>query len=239
MNCDEVFEILTRGPFPSGHSSDEAVEQHLAECPECARLAHALEPALELMHEALEPEEAVDLPEYWGRLAGESARPVATNVDAPRRAEPQRVAQDQPHETPQPAPERSSWRRSWVAIAGSAAAVILLSGVLAGLIVPHEPASEVPAMRSVESPSSTMSSESLGLASACLEIPLGLGDSAGDGDARNLSHSPTSVNRRLTLPDGRSLACCTSCHSSAAPHGPTIAVPIARLTQSCLLCHVN
>jgi len=68
MNCDRVFDILTRGPFPSGAPSDERVEMHLTNCPACRRLASALQPAIELFEEAITPDEGRDLPAYWGDL---------------------------------------------------------------------------------------------------------------------------------------------------------------------------
>lgn len=68
MNCDRVFDILTRGPFPSGAPSDDRVEMHLANCPACRRLAAALQPAIELFEEAITPDEGRDLPAYWGDL---------------------------------------------------------------------------------------------------------------------------------------------------------------------------
>jgi len=68
MNCDRVFDILTRGPFPSGAPSDDRVERHLSACPACRRLAAALQPAIELFEEAITPEEGRDLPAYWGEL---------------------------------------------------------------------------------------------------------------------------------------------------------------------------
>ncbi|MBX3415448.1 MAG: hypothetical protein KF708_22380 [Pirellulales bacterium] len=68
MNCDRVFDILTRGPFPSGAPSDERVERHLSNCPACRRLAAALQPAIELFEEAITPDEGRDLPAYWGDL---------------------------------------------------------------------------------------------------------------------------------------------------------------------------
>lgn len=68
MNCDRVFDILTRGPFPSGAPSDERVERHLSNCPACRRLASALQPAIELFEEAITPDEGRDLPAYWGDL---------------------------------------------------------------------------------------------------------------------------------------------------------------------------
>jgi len=68
MNCDQVFQILTRGPFPSGEPTDRAVERHLASCPGCYQLAEALRPAIELFQEAIHSEEGRDLPGYWGEL---------------------------------------------------------------------------------------------------------------------------------------------------------------------------
>lgn len=66
IHCDEVFDILTRGPFPTGAPSDGIVENHLGHCDECRRLADALRPALELLQEAVTPEESRTLPRYGG-----------------------------------------------------------------------------------------------------------------------------------------------------------------------------
>jgi hypothetical protein len=66
MDCDQVFMILTRGPFPTGEAWDEQVETHLESCAECWRLAEALRPALEVFQEAVPPAESRELPGYWG-----------------------------------------------------------------------------------------------------------------------------------------------------------------------------
>jgi len=68
MNCDRVFDVLTRGPFPTGAASDAAVERHLGHCAECRRLATALRPAVELFEEAIHPEDSRGLPSYWGEV---------------------------------------------------------------------------------------------------------------------------------------------------------------------------
>jgi hypothetical protein len=75
MDCEQVFMILTRGPFPTGEAWDEQVEAHLETCGECWRLAEALRPALEVFQEAVPPAESRDLPGYWG-----DARPAAEVV---------------------------------------------------------------------------------------------------------------------------------------------------------------
>src|SRR3954464_692394 len=72
MDCDQVFMILTRGPFPTGEAWDEQVEAHLESCSDCWRLAEALRPALEVFQEAVPPAESRELPGYWG-----DARPAA------------------------------------------------------------------------------------------------------------------------------------------------------------------
>ena len=66
MDCDQVFMILTRGPFPTGEAWDEQVEAHLESCTDCWRLAEALRPALEVFQEAVPPAESRELPGYWG-----------------------------------------------------------------------------------------------------------------------------------------------------------------------------
>lgn len=77
MDCDQVFVILTRGPFPTGELWDEDVEAHLETCGDCWRLAEALRPALEVFQEAVPPAESRDLPGYWG-----DARPSGMVVSA-------------------------------------------------------------------------------------------------------------------------------------------------------------
>jgi predicted anti-sigma-YlaC factor YlaD len=66
LDCDDVFDRLTRGPFPSGAEDDGAVEAHLRVCHECRELAEALRPAVDLLHNAY-PGEA--LPSYQGEAA--------------------------------------------------------------------------------------------------------------------------------------------------------------------------
>jgi len=66
MNCDQVFSVLTRGPFPTGAPSDLAVEDHLERCADCWRIAEALRPAHDVFEESIPAWEGRDLPGYWG-----------------------------------------------------------------------------------------------------------------------------------------------------------------------------
>jgi len=88
MDCDQVFMILTRGPFPTGELSDELVEEHLEACGQCWRIAEALRPTQNVLQEAVPSAEGRDLPGYWGdarpanaavaELANTTARVAAT-----------------------------------------------------------------------------------------------------------------------------------------------------------------
>src|SRR5688500_3081731 len=77
MNCDQVFDVLTRGPVPTGAEGDGAVARHLRACDECRQLAEALQPAVEVLHESIARDEAANLPEYQGALMA-IERSVAT-----------------------------------------------------------------------------------------------------------------------------------------------------------------
>lgn len=66
MNCDQVFMVLTSGPFPTGQPSDVAVERHLEMCPGCWRIAEALRPAHDVFEESIPACEGRHLPGYWG-----------------------------------------------------------------------------------------------------------------------------------------------------------------------------
>ena len=86
MDCDQVFMILTRGPFPTGDAWDEEVEAHLETCGDCWRLAEALRPALEVFQEAVPPAEGRDLPGYWGDARPASAVVAELTSTTPRTA---------------------------------------------------------------------------------------------------------------------------------------------------------
>lgn len=83
FTCDDVFDTLTREPFPSGAADDEIVESHLAVCHECRRLAEAFRPAVGLFHESLSVESDDELPMYRGRL-----QPIIDELSPHDRAQP-------------------------------------------------------------------------------------------------------------------------------------------------------
>jgi hypothetical protein len=81
FTCDDVFDILTREPFPSGGAEDEFVESHLAVCHECRQLAEAFRPAVGLFHESMAAGGDDELPMYCGRLM-----PIIDALPQPQRA---------------------------------------------------------------------------------------------------------------------------------------------------------
>jgi hypothetical protein len=52
LTCDEIFDVLTRGPVSLDESPD--IRQHLEACSGCRELAEAFRPAVGLLHESLE-----------------------------------------------------------------------------------------------------------------------------------------------------------------------------------------
>jgi hypothetical protein len=91
MDCDQVFSVLTRGPFPTGDSSDVAVELHLERCDECWRIAEALRPAHDLFEESIPADETRDLPGYWGDTAASRTAYAQVQASAIRTATAPRI----------------------------------------------------------------------------------------------------------------------------------------------------
>ena len=219
MNCDHVFDVLTRGPFPTGATSDSAVESHLLACAECRQLAEALRPALELFEEAVTVEESRTLPGYWGNLhtGSEAQVAVAPPDSAPRKlSAPQRLPGRLLSVAAEHATEIDWWRIAAALLLG----VLLGSwfraasydgGSLAGSSRPGTPNLQLLA--------------SMSLPSSCLK--------------RN---SPGNIQTaELNLPAWQSavqtsdFACCTSCHASG--DGRLSRTALTTVASSCRACH--
>ena len=81
MQCDLVFGILTRGPFPTGDPSDLQVEAHLAVCADCRRFAQALRPLESPARETIPADESFGLPVYRGTACIAAEARLTTLVD--------------------------------------------------------------------------------------------------------------------------------------------------------------
>ena len=82
MNCDQVFDMLTRNSFPAAETTDDAVEFHLRACHDCRQLAEALRPAVDLFHESLHPADRRELPAYHGDALATSDQDLPALIDA-------------------------------------------------------------------------------------------------------------------------------------------------------------
>ncbi len=231
MNCDQVFDILTRGPFPTGNAScDVPVEAHLGECPECRRLAEALRPAVELFQEAVDPEESRDLPGYWCAVATDRQSPALSYT---RETEPSPTvplsaasAAGQAHWS-----VHHGWRMAAMLALGVTAGALFSSGALervdwspqgvkAALVA--SPAADEHQPRLTKS----QRMELAVLPAACYRY---LPDPA-----------PRYTMRQDQLLNGAKLGhlnCCSGCHNAASDTVPSAATQ--RVAQSCQMCHAE
>lgn len=229
--CDQTFDALTRGPFPTGDASlDAMVEAHLTVCHDCRCLAEALRPAATLLHESLPGDEAT-LPGYLGDLPRRDAV-LPDLVDAVM----QRVATLPPPQPMSPSvspaprgldepPGENSvlWGR---AVATLALCIVILLGLHAILGQPAETATTPPPAFA------TSPTEALPSREALAAFPLT--DSC-RGQAAARSGVPTTSN----------LACCARCHHRADVGDPDRSTVLGRWTpqtlavvsRSCAVCH--
>lgn len=230
MNCDQVFDILTRGPFPTGGASDADVETHLSGCDECRQLAEALRPALELFQEAVGPEESRDLPGYWCAVATDRTHPVVSYA-----------ASRQPRQAKLAARFTRPWLATSTAVTAWRMAAMLALGATLGTVIGSRSAIDsrligLPPIDSVgaavaasdddDGPRLTVSqhSELAVIPAACLRHRPG--------------KSPRFTLRGdqlLAQADLSNLICCSECHNPNAEGVPKSAT--AQVARQCQLCH--
>lgn len=240
MNCDQVFDALTRGPFPTGNDAlDERVERHLGHCGSCRRLAAALQPAVELFEEAVSPEESCGLPAYWGELFSEGDAQPTTRTRAPRLLSP---ATDGPRR-----PRRTAFRleHAWQ-IAAALLVGMAVGGVMrAALREPDQP-NKLLAAGDRDRSENIASWNALGMTAVCGPLSLvdhhALSSAAVDStDGASFSAAPDGAADNTSPSAAIALArqkCCTECHHSG---GALVVAQVARarIASSCEICHVN
>ena len=243
LNCDQVFDVLTRGPFPTGEPTDEAVEHHLRACHDCRCLAEALRPAVAVLHEAVASDQAMDLPEYQGSLP--FLRPVTRKLSVVRLAGPPRAALASPREADRPRAGREKPSRSPANSVRFIAASLLIVGLTAwlwALVTDSRQGGRVvrqPAQVAKEiwsAPREGVPGASGLLTLANLRLP---------SDCLPLSHRPLTQDQAaelaLALDDGSlaGLQCCTECHhasESGSARGASSHVA-ATMHRHCQTCH--
>lgn len=225
MNCDQVFEVLTRGPFPSGSPQDAQVESHLTTCHTCRQLAEALRPAVDLLHEAVFANDFHGLPEYRGRMAETPAYDLPASVDTivagtvsvelpKRRTVPKQQAVTI-EKTQKPVNSRS------LATLVGISLVVLVLLQASGLLNTSDllrTAGAGPVQEGEPNPAGRRLLASLDISTDCFHTR-----------AEDLSKAEKN-NKRSTK-----YHCCTQCHSAAhTAHG---SFEVAALARSCRACH--
>lgn len=230
ISCDQVFEVLTRGPFPTGQPGDEAVERHLRACHECRQLAEALQPAVELLHESLDPAQTADLPEYQGALA--IAERAVTTVDGPT---------SRPLSVRQLARLRIAERRQiWLShlTQFAVAAVLLMAiGMLGWNLITtsrygHGESRLIAAVLAPSGSRAVAQLDDHGLVTlAGLDLPAQCFPGGVLIDATSGAPGPLAAGAGKDT-----LHCCLECHNPARTSRPK-SNPVGAMQRSCLACH--
>ena len=232
MNCEEVFVILTRGPFPSGACSDAAVEAHLQICPDCQRLAAALRPNDRGLQENIESEDTRALPGYWGNLLGSSSDLAISLTDTVGFPRAQRIGL---------APRQKLSRAKNLNIGQFAAAValgIVLAAALRTLVtvnVPMPGGGNPGIGMLIQGPAGLEPPRS----APVLPMPAYFNSDFCPGKIQ-IPLDPLSLDEKSPTPfddspAGRSRVCCTQCHHA---HGTRISsAAMISFQQRCIECH--
>ncbi len=228
MNCDQVFDILTRGPFPTGTSCDIPVETHLSQCPECHRLAEALRPAVELFQEAVDPEESRDLPGYWCAVATDRQLPALSYAsEIERRAMVPQVAAREPAAGHLSA--LMAWRMAAMLALGVTVGLLFSNRVWDGIGWPPRaaaPAASIPADDGIGKLTKADLAELAVLPAACNR------HQPDRGPRYSIRHDQLLASAGL-----EQLSCCSGCHNAASDVAPSAAT--GKVAQSCQLCHAG
>jgi hypothetical protein len=231
MNCDQVFDILTRGPFPTGTACDTPVEAHLNMCRDCRRLAEALRPALELFQEAIGPEESRDLPGYWCAVATEQTQPA---VSYAQELKPRRMAGGMW--------SRNSLVRHWSGVTVWRMAAMLALGITVGSLVGSrvmlEGRGTIPPVGSSLAPLANDDDHKDDLKDAAIAAPAEWAVLPAACSRNQPGTGPRySVrgDRLLANADLSNLDCCSECHNANSDTVPKSAT--MKVAQHCQVCH--
>jgi hypothetical protein len=229
MNCDLVFDVLTRGPFPTGHASDAAMERHLAACHECRQLAAALEPAVYLFHEALSAGEESELPGYRGVHSESHVAVLSPALRAALEDEslPYTIAGLQPRS--QSRSPFDGWRLAAVLSLGPVLAIAILATLW---VAPqHWPAPFGGSPLAGETGKARFQPSEAGRELLkSLSLPAGCFDAAPVLAMNNAAVGPSTAHLSLRHD------CCLKCHGDSSPARPSLDAT-AMLDRSCRACH--
>lgn len=219
MNCDQVFDVLTQGPFPTGNPIDDRVERHIACCYECRQMAESLRPAVNLFHESISEMDQGRLPEYRGqiRMSTLATLPevVETLIERPRTQERVKFSSSRRSQS-------SFWQQGICVIAASLVLVTLI--VVGSGAISTSKSAPNPVAFTPRKPSNIQATESAVRSTARLSVACFKNDEA----------TVTPSGSSQVVPEN--MQCCTLCHNAANPSRPRIDT-IAVLEKSCSGCH--
>jgi hypothetical protein len=228
MNCDQVFDVLTRGPFPTGTACDPPVEAHLSVCPECRRLAEALRPALELFQEAVGPEESRDLPGYWCAVTADRPQPAVSFAKdvATRRA----MAPAERGRTPLVGnlSALAAWR-----LAAALALGVMLGSLVSGRL-PLAGFSALPPANDEALPAPA-DDDHLRLTPAQHKMLAARPAACFNFQSRPAPRYTVGTPQLLASGDLGTLNCCTGCHNANSDSVSSFAT--TAVSQACQICH--
>lgn len=218
--CDDVFDVLTRGPFPTGqHEVDWPLERHLTVCHSCRELAEALRPATEMLADSqtASPPQQPDWPVYLAEIASPAQRSGGDSGQAKR------------HD--------SSWSRhvTWGVALSFGWMLVLGVTWLAAPAADSGGKRVLPPPLLVESPEPQAALPGAGIVETSCSLAAVDGFHA-VGQQRPEPHG------NLLAHNFTSQACCSQCHHPGqnAEAGKTAAIAqaqIVALVSRCVLCH--
>lgn len=238
LSCDYVFDVLTRQPFPSGGEDDAAVEQHIHACHECRRLAEALRPAVDLLHESIQPSphssSAPSISAETNRIVASAALPCYRgSADESRISELMRQinAEAASDHDSVAAATRATELHERQTSRGSLWNVMGLAGLAVGLLLGFGMAQRSDSGLGFGSQDARQSLIQSGTPESCVTAVGLVSDTSAD----------TRGNETLLA-----AACCTRCHNgtddgtdSGLSMGITGGDKFGSLSDSCRVCHVQ
>jgi len=219
LNCDDVFDVLTAGPFPTGDRGDESIHQHLAGCAACRRLAAALKPACGLLHEVMPAAERAGLPIYLADEDAQTERIMRRVRQQPRKREVR----------------GHHFSARQMLIWNSLVATLLLIAVCPWTLGSRNGA------RAVADGDPYQALLGLALPAECLQVAMAGGQRILHPPARATAacqtcHASDSVPIAGYSVQTLRYSCCTECHSVSLPEHPQVR-DMNRLVAACQTCH--
>gem|GEM_PF-1868259 len=243
MNCDRVFMVLTRGPFPTGDAEDHAVEEHLLDCASCRRLALALQPSIELFEEAASLDEKGDLPTYWGQLVSGTPSTgmendseeidFARNMPRPKATRFARVDSPPRHSHHDQTDARSRWPLAGAFLIG----IVFCLTTIEWLVNTSDSRANRPLNRAFQANDATWRSHpAMGFPTNAVGLVCPRIVQKRHQDDVQTGQAAAAKTPPVSNANSQESACCTKCHVAGDPSGLSDRA-LAKVVLACQGCH--